>query len=38
MMVIVHERYEKSITTLEKTKDLSKATLAEVIHDLQAQE
>jgi len=28
VLVIVHERYETSITSLENTKDLSKITLA----------
>nr|KYP62110.1 hypothetical protein KK1_016634 [Cajanus cajan] len=37
-LVTVPERYEASITTLENTKDLSKITLAEIIHALQAQE
>lgn len=32
------ERYKASITALENTKDLSKITLAEVLHALQAQE
>ncbi|BAT74606.1 hypothetical protein VIGAN_01230900 [Vigna angularis var. angularis] len=35
---IIPERYEASIATLENTKDLSKITLAEVLHALQAQE
>jgi len=34
----VSERYEASIASLENTKDLSKITLAEVLHALQAQE
>jgi hypothetical protein len=38
ILVIVLERYEASITTLENTKDLSKITLAELINTLQAQE
>ena len=38
ILVIVPERYEASITILENTKDLSKITLAEVLHALQAQE
>ncbi|XP_027937573.1 uncharacterized protein LOC114192150 [Vigna unguiculata] len=38
ILVTVPERYEASITTLENTKDLSKITLAEVLHALQAQE
>jgi len=38
ILVTVPERYEASITTLESTKDLSKITLAEVLHALQAQE
>ena len=32
------ERYEASIVSLENTKDLSKITLTEVLHALQAQE
>nr|KYP69138.1 Retrovirus-related Pol polyprotein from transposon TNT 1-94 [Cajanus cajan] len=38
ILVSVPERYEASIATLENTKDLSKITLAEVMHALQAQE
>jgi len=38
ILVTVPERYEASITTLENTKDLSKITLAAVLHALQAQE
>ena len=38
ILVTVPERYEASIATLENTKDLSKITLAEVLHALQAQE
>ena len=38
ILVTVPERYEASITSLENTKDLSKITLAEVLHALQAQE
>ncbi|KAJ6423527.1 hypothetical protein OIU84_024483 [Salix udensis] len=38
ILVIVPERYEASITTLENTKDLSKIKLAELINALQAQE
>ena len=37
-LVTVPERYEASIVSLENTKDLSKITLAEVVHALQAQE
>jgi hypothetical protein len=37
-LVTVPERYEASLACLENTKDLSKITLAEVIHALQAQE
>ncbi|XP_006598394.1 uncharacterized protein [Glycine max] len=37
-LVTVPERYEASIASLENTKDLSKITLAEVLHALQAQE
>ena len=32
ILVTVPEKYEASITTLENTKDLSKITLAEVLH------
>jgi len=38
ILVTVLERYEASITTLENTKDLSKITLAAVLHAMQAQE
>ena len=38
ILVTVPERYEASITSLENSKDLSKITLAEVLHALQAQE
>lgn len=38
ILVTVPERYEASITTLENTKDLSKITLAGVLHALRAQE
>ncbi|XP_017434547.1 uncharacterized protein LOC108341368 [Vigna angularis] len=38
ILVSVPERYEASIATLENTKDLSKITLVEVLHALQAQE
>ena len=38
ILVTVSERYEASIASLENTKDLSKITLAEVLHALQAQE
>ncbi|RDX99015.1 hypothetical protein CR513_18003, partial [Mucuna pruriens] len=38
ILVIMPERYETSITSLENTKDLSKITLAKVLHALQAQE
>ncbi|XP_022877125.1 uncharacterized protein LOC111395384 [Olea europaea var. sylvestris] len=38
ILIIVPERYEASITTLENTKDLSKITLAELLNALQAQE
>ncbi|XP_028223418.1 uncharacterized protein LOC114404876 [Glycine soja] len=38
ILVTVPERYETSIALLENTKDLSKITLAEVLHALQAQE
>ena len=34
ILVTVPERYEASITTLENTKDLSKITLARVLHAL----
>ena len=37
-LVTVPKRYEASIVSLENTKDLSKITLAEVVHALQAQE
>ena len=38
ILVIMSERYEASLTTLENTKDLSKITLVELINALQAQE
>lgn len=38
ILVTVLERYEAPITTLKNTKDLSKITLAAVLHALQAQE
>ncbi|RDX60794.1 hypothetical protein CR513_61036, partial [Mucuna pruriens] len=38
ILVTIPERYEASIALLENTKDLSKITLMEVIHALQAQE
>ncbi|XP_006586555.2 uncharacterized protein [Glycine max] len=38
ILVTVPERYKTSIASLENTKDLSKITLAEVLHALQAQE
>ena len=38
IMVTIPLRYEASITTLENTNDLSKITLSEVLHDLQAHE
>ncbi|XP_020216772.1 uncharacterized protein LOC109800398 [Cajanus cajan] len=38
ILVTVPERYEASITSLENSKNLSKITLAEVLHALQAQE
>ncbi|XP_040870617.1 uncharacterized protein [Glycine max] len=38
ILVTVSERYEASIASLENTKDLSKITLAEVLHALLAQE
>ena len=38
ILVTVPKKYEASIASLENTKDLSKITLAEVIHALQAQE
>ncbi|CAJ2645914.1 unnamed protein product [Trifolium pratense] len=38
LLVTVPERYEASIAALENTKDLSKITLPEVLHALQAQE
>ncbi|XP_006588284.1 uncharacterized protein LOC114368468 [Glycine soja] len=38
ILVTVPERYEASIASLENTKDLTKITLAEVLHALQAQE
>jgi len=36
ILLTVPERYEASIASLENTKDLSKITLAEVLHALQA--
>ena len=38
MLVTVPERYEAPINALENTKDLSKITLAELLHALQAQD
>ena len=38
ILVTVPERYEASIASLENAKDLSKITLAEVLHAFQAQE
>ena len=38
ILVTVPERYEVSITTLKNTNDLSKITLAELLHTLQVQE
>ena len=38
MLVTVPERYEAPISALENTKDLSKITLAELLHALQAQD
>ncbi|RDY02563.1 hypothetical protein CR513_13962, partial [Mucuna pruriens] len=38
ILVTVFERYETSITSLENTNDLSKITLTEDLHALQAQE
>ena len=38
VLVVVLEKYEASIVSLENTKDLSKITLAKVVHALQAQE
>ncbi|GAU16908.1 hypothetical protein TSUD_36660 [Trifolium subterraneum] len=38
ILVTVPERYEASLASLENTKDLSKITLSEVIHALQAHE
>jgi len=38
ILVTVPKRYGASITSLEKTKDLSIITLIEVIHALQAQD
>ncbi|RDY03962.1 hypothetical protein CR513_12386, partial [Mucuna pruriens] len=38
ILVMVPERYEAFITSLENSKDLSKITLAEVLHALMAQE
>ncbi|XP_006586405.1 uncharacterized protein LOC114423944 [Glycine soja] len=37
-LVTMSERYQASIVSLENKKDLSKITLAEVVHALQAQE
>ncbi|RDX79370.1 hypothetical protein CR513_40214, partial [Mucuna pruriens] len=37
-LVTIPERYETSITSLENSKDLSKITLAEVLHALMVQE
>ena len=38
ILLTVPERYEASIGALENTKDLSKITLAELLHALQAQD
>ena len=38
ILVIVPERFEATITSLENTKDLSKLTLAELVNALQAKE
>ncbi|XP_014506398.1 uncharacterized protein LOC106766159 [Vigna radiata var. radiata] len=38
ILVMVPERFEAIITTLENTKDFSKITLAELLNSLQAQE
>ncbi|XP_073314961.1 uncharacterized protein [Primulina huaijiensis] len=38
ILVIVPERYEATVTTLENTKDLTKISLAELLNALQAQE
>ncbi|XP_062117642.1 uncharacterized protein LOC133831386 [Humulus lupulus] len=38
LLVTVPERYEASVTTLENMKDMSKITLAEILHAFQAQE
>ena len=38
ILVTVPERFEATITSLEKTKDMSKLTLAELVNVLQAQE
>ena len=38
LLVIVPERFEATITTLENTKDLSKISLTELLNALQAQE
>ena len=38
ILVMVPERYEASIASLENTKDLSKITFLEVLHAFQAQE
>jgi len=37
ILITLPQRYETSITSLENTKDLSKITLAKVLHALQAQ-
>ena len=37
ILVIVPERFEATVTTLENTKDLSKITLAELLSAFQAQ-
>ncbi|KHN45448.1 hypothetical protein glysoja_046234, partial [Glycine soja] len=38
VLVTVSERYEASIVSLKNTNDLSKITLVELVHALQAQE
>ena len=38
ILVIVAERYEDTITTLENTKDLSKISLVELLNAMRAQE
>ena len=38
ILVTVPERFEATISSLENTKDLSKISLAELMHALQAQE